>query len=116
MTRPVTARGFVMLAEYQGLPIGFVSAERLDGTSHGILLDCLHVLPTHQGSGAGKRMINSVAKWTREGNHNLMHLYVLEANVNAIAFYERNGWRFAGTTAGYIDATPVTDRRYVINV
>ncbi|CAE6824334.1 hypothetical protein R70006_06844 [Paraburkholderia domus] len=61
-------------------------------------------------------MIDAARKWTKEQNQNLMHLYVLDANAPAIAFYERNGWRFAGIEAGYIDATPVIDRRYVIDV
>jgi ribosomal protein S18 acetylase RimI-like enzyme len=61
-------------------------------------------------------MIAAVRGWTRERNQNLMHLYVLDANARAIAFYERNGWRFAGTKASYIDTTPVIDRRYLIDV
>ena len=92
MARSATARGLVMLAELNGTAVGFVSAEKVDRSSHGILLDCLHVLATHQGCGAGKLMIDAVRKWTREQDQNLMHLYVLDANVRAIAFYERNGW------------------------
>jgi len=116
MARPAEARGLVMLAERNGTAVGFVSAENVDDSSHGTLLDCLHVLPTHQGCGAGKLMIAAVRGWTRERNQNLMHLYVLDANARAIAFYERNGWRFAGTKASYIDTTPVIDRRYLIDV
>ncbi|WP_268963704.1 GNAT family N-acetyltransferase [Paraburkholderia domus] len=87
-----------------------------EALTHGTLLDCLHVLATHQGREAGQLMIDAARKWTKEQNQNLMHLYVLDANAPAIAFYERNGWRFAGIEAGYIDATPVIDRRYVIDV
>ena len=116
MLRPAAARGLVMLAELNGTAIGFVSAEKVEGSAHGTLLDCLHVLATHQGRGAGQLMIDAVRKWTKEQNQNQMHLYVLDANAPAIAFYERNGWRFAGIEAGYIDTTPVIDRRYVIDV
>lgn len=105
-----------MLAELNGTTIGFVSAEKVNGSSHGILLDCLHVLATHQKCGAGKLMIDAARRWSKEQNQNQMHLYVLDANVRAIAFYERNGWRFAGIQAGYIATTPVIDRRYVIDV
>lgn len=116
MAQPAKARGLVMLAECKGAPVGFVSAENVDDSSYGTLLDCLHVLATHQGCGAGKLMIDAARKWTREQNQNLMHLYVLDANARAIAFYERNGWRFAGTQASFIDTTPVIDRRYLIEV
>jgi len=116
MLRPAVARGLVMLAELNRTAIGFVSVEKVEGSPHGTLLDCLHVLATHQGRGAGQLMIDAARKWTKEQNQNLMHLYVLDANAPAIAFYERNGWRFAGIEAGYIDATPVVDRRYVIDL
>jgi ribosomal protein S18 acetylase RimI-like enzyme len=116
MARPAGARGLVMLAEREGMPVGFVSAENVDNSPHGTLLDCLHVLAAYQGCGAGKLMIDAVRTWTRERNQDLMHLYVLDDNARAIAFYERNGWRFAGTKASYIDTTPVIDRRYVIDV
>ncbi|MEA3095857.1 MAG: hypothetical protein QOF74_97 [Caballeronia mineralivorans] len=115
MARPAKARGLVMLAEREGTPVGFASAENVDDSPHGILLDCLHVLADYQGCGAGKLMIGAVRAWTRERNQRLMHLYVLEDNVRAIVFYERNGWRFAGTKSSYIDATPVIDRRYIID-
>jgi ribosomal protein S18 acetylase RimI-like enzyme len=116
MARPTDARGLVMLAEHEGMPVGFVSAENVDDSPHGTLLDCLHVLAAYQGFGAGKLMIDAVRMWTREQNQDLMHLYVLEDNARAIAFYERNGWRFAGTKSSYIDPTPVIDRRYVIDI
>jgi ribosomal protein S18 acetylase RimI-like enzyme len=105
-----------MLAELNATAIGFVSAEKVADSSHGILLDCLHVLVSYQRCGAGKLMIDAARRWTKEQNLNLMHLYVLDANARAIAFYERNGWRFSGIKAGYIDTTPVIDRRYLIDV
>ncbi len=116
MAQPAKARGLVMLAECKGVPVGFVRAENVDDSSYGILLDCLHVLATHQGCGAGKLMIDAVRRWTRKQNQNLMHLYVLEGNLRAIAFYERNGWRFEGTKASFIDTTPVIDHRYLMEV
>ena len=116
MAQPAEARGLVILAEHEGVPVGFVSAENVDDPSYGTLLDCLHVLATHQQCGVGKLMIDAARRWTKAQNQNLMHLYVLDANARAIAFYERNGWRFAGTQASFIDTTPVIDRRYMIEV
>jgi GNAT superfamily N-acetyltransferase len=116
MAQPAEARGLVLLAECKGALVSFVSAENVVDSSYGTLLDCLHVLAIHQGSGIGKLMIDAARRWTREQNQNLMHLYVLDANARAIAFYERNGWRFAGTQASFIDTTPVIDLRYLIGV
>jgi GNAT superfamily N-acetyltransferase len=106
--------GLVEVAEMQGNPIGLVSAEKLPNPAYGVLLDCLHVLAPFQGHGAGKLLIDAARAWARQLGEKQMHLYTLEGNARAIAFYERNGWQRAGSVDGYIGETPVTDRRYVI--
>ena len=66
MAQPVEVRGWVMLTGHEGAPVGFVSAGNLADPVYGILLDCLHVLKTHQGFRFGRLMIEAVRRWTRE--------------------------------------------------
>ncbi|WP_175728510.1 GNAT family N-acetyltransferase [Burkholderia ambifaria] len=106
--------GLVLIAESDGAPIGFVSAERPVDSALGVLLDCLHVLPAYHGSGIGKRMIEAVRAWTRNIGVDKVHLLVLEGNVRAIGFYEHNGWRLAGVETSVIGGAEVAVRTYVI--
>ncbi|EKS9796515.1 MULTISPECIES: GNAT family N-acetyltransferase [Burkholderia] len=106
--------GLVLIADADGEPVGFVSAERPVNAVLGVLLDCLHVHPSHHGSGTGKRMIDAVRAWARTIGAHKVHLKVLEDNVRAIGFYEHNGWQLAGIETSRIGQTEVTDRIYAI--
>nr|WP_244107502.1 GNAT family N-acetyltransferase [Burkholderia cenocepacia] len=106
--------GLVLIAESNGEPVGFVSAERPVDPALGVLLDCLHVHPSHHGGGTGKRMIEAVRAWARSIGVDKVHLQVLEGNVRAIGFYEHNGWQLAGVETSRIGQTEVTDRIYAI--
>ncbi|GAB2923801.1 GNAT family N-acetyltransferase [Paraburkholderia jirisanensis] len=114
MAQPTESRSLVLIAEFTGKPVGFVSAEKMPDSPYGVLLDCLHVLKPFQGHGAGKLMIEAVRMWALDLGETHLHLYALEGNRRAIDFYERNGWQFAGVESSYIGKTPVVDRRYVI--
>ncbi|OXI24732.1 GNAT family N-acetyltransferase [Burkholderia sp. AU15512] len=106
--------GLVLIAEADGEPVGFVSAERPVDPVPGVLLDCLHVHPAHHGSGTGKRMIEAVRAWARTFGVDKVHLKVLEDNERAIGFYEHNGWQLAGIETSRIGQTEDTDRIYAI--
>lgn len=106
--------GLVLIAEVDGEPVGIVSAERPVDPALGVLLDCLHVHPSHHGSGTGKRMIEAVRAWARGLGVDRVHLKVLEGNERAIGFYEHNGWQLAGIETSRIGQTEVTDRIYAI--
>ncbi|WP_431822197.1 N-acetyltransferase family protein [Burkholderia sp. F1] len=112
--RPEAEWGMVRIAEAEGAPIGFVSAENVRDPHDGVLLNCLHVLAGYQGHGAGRMLIQAARAWTREIGESRLHLFVLEGNASAIAFYERYGWQYAGTESSTIGATPVVDHRYVL--
>ncbi|MCA8426965.1 GNAT family N-acetyltransferase [Burkholderia seminalis] len=107
--------GLVLIAESDGAPVGFVSAERPDDPALGVLLDCLHVHPSHHGCGTGKRMMEAVRAWARSIGAGKVHLQVLDGNVRAIGFYEHNGWQLAGIETSRIGPTEVTDRIYAID-
>ncbi|RQT34271.1 GNAT family N-acetyltransferase [Burkholderia cepacia] len=107
-------RGLVLIAEADGEPVGFVSAERPVDPALGVLLDCLHVHPSHHGGGTGKHMIEAVRAWARTLGVHQVHLKVLAGNERAIGFYEHNGWQLAGIETSRIGQTEVTDRIYAI--
>ncbi|MBN3838857.1 GNAT family N-acetyltransferase [Burkholderia sp. Ac-20349] len=114
LDRNETEWGLVLIAEVDGEPVGIVSAERPVDPALGVLLDCLHVHPSHHGSGTGKRMIEAVRAWARGLGVDRVHLKVLEGNERAIGFYEHNGWQLAGIETSRIGQTEVTDRIYAI--
>ncbi|GLU34918.1 GNAT family N-acetyltransferase [Trinickia caryophylli] len=108
--------GFVKLAEQDGVPVGFVSAEKPVDETRGVLLDCLHLHPAHRGQGTGRRMIEEVRVWASGLPASRLHLLVLEDNARAIRFYERNGWQLLGTESCYLGKTLVADRVYTLPV
>lgn len=114
LDRNETEWGLVLIAESDGEPVGFVSAERPVDPVRGVLLDCLHVHPSHHGSGTGRRMIEAVRAWARTLGVEKVHLSVLDGNARAIGFYEYNGWKLAGIETSRIGQTEVTDRIYAI--
>lgn len=59
LAQPAADRGLVLIAEFTGEPVGFVSAEKRPGSAYGVLLKSLHALKTFQGYGAGKLMIEA---------------------------------------------------------
>ena len=59
----------------------------------GCLLDNLHVAHELKGAGIGTRLIVTVAEQAC-GRHERLHLYVLEQNTDAQAFYRARGGRF----------------------
>lgn len=86
------ARSFAEIAEIDGRPSGFVCVMRDMAPEHGALLDNLHVLPGHRGSGMGRRLLADAARWVADRFPGTpMYLTVYFANENARAFYARMG-------------------------
>jgi len=86
------ARSFAEIAEIGGAPRGFVCVMRDMAPEHGALLDNLHVLPGHRGTGIGRRLLADAARWVADRFPGTpMYLTVYFANENARAFYARMG-------------------------
>ncbi|MGE8656342.1 MAG: N-acetyltransferase family protein [Achromobacter sp.] len=102
----------VFIAEQNGQPIGFVCVKQEHDHPGEVLLDNLHVLPSHQGAGAGKLMVARAEAWARARSATRLYLYALEGNTRAIEFYERQGWRNTGTESDQIGGIAVRARRY----
>ncbi len=58
----------------------------------GARLDNLHVRPQLRGTGVGYALFSAAREWiARVAPEQSMHLYVVEANHNALRFYDRQG-------------------------
>lgn len=114
MEAPGDDRRLVLIAELdRATPVGFVCVERQPGSPWGVLLDNLHALPAHQGIGVGKRLMQAAQDWARAQGEAQLYLYVLEGNAPAIAFYERQGWRYSGSEPDHMGGADVTALRYI---
>jgi len=82
----------VLLAEEQGLLMGFVCTFLDYHESWGAYLDNLHVHPSSYGQGLGKQLIRKSAEYVlAERPTSELYLWVLEKNEGALRFYERLG-------------------------
>jgi GNAT superfamily N-acetyltransferase len=113
LNAPDGERRSVLIAQLGAEAIGFVCVERERGSAWGVLLDNLHALPAHQGIGAGKLLMRAAEDWTRAQGESQMYLYVLEGNMPAIGFYERQGWQFVGAEPDHMGGVDITALRYV---
>ena len=57
-------------------------------------LEKMYVLPKYKGLGIGKKALKEIVKITQERGKKILFLDVLDTNKNAIAFYEKLGFKF----------------------
>jgi GNAT superfamily N-acetyltransferase len=83
-----------IIAEHEGLPVGFAlfftSYSTWEG-HHGIYLEDLYVQPAHRGSGIGKALLARVAAIAVEEGCPRLEWSVLDWNQPSIDFYHRIG-------------------------
>lgn len=86
-----------LLAEEDHALVGFVCAIAARDPLHGTLIDNLHVAVPRKGRGIGRALMRHMAvHLTEAAPERPVHLYVLDSNLAARAFYERIGGRAAG--------------------
>jgi GNAT superfamily N-acetyltransferase len=89
LASPGADRHFVLLAESGGDLVGFVCVLLDEEPQWGACLDNLHVLPGWRGKGIGRELFGRGARWVISIEPGWgMHLWVLEANLDARRFYE----------------------------
>ncbi len=88
--------GCIFVAEYEGRVFGFASGRRRQKFSQGLTeyegaLKTIYVLPSDQGTGAGKRLAGAVARHFVDRGVNSMLLWVFAENQTSRGFYESLG-------------------------
>jgi GNAT superfamily N-acetyltransferase len=85
-------RCYTIVAEHSGGLVGFAHSVLDDDPRWGALLDNLHVAHGHQRRGIGSRLLGLTARGvTQRAGKTALHVWVLEQNVKAQAFYEAHG-------------------------
>ena len=87
-------RAFCDIAEIDGQPVGFALWFYNFSTfvgRHGIWLEDLFVLPQARGSGAGKALLQGLARRCVDENLGRLEWSVLDWNAPAIGFYDSLG-------------------------
>ena len=86
------ANQHVVVAEARGELAGFACAFGEHDPQWGTLLENLHVAPTLKRTGIGSLLVQEVARWSLGYQPNSsMHLWVLQTNAIAQAFYTKKG-------------------------
>ncbi len=65
-------------------------------TDEGTELNAIHLLPEAIGTGLGAELMEAVIETARSRGRRTLHLFVLDDNERAQAFYRRTGWRLVG--------------------
>lgn len=74
--------------------LGFACAYGAEDSQWGTLLENLHVTPERKGMGIGTQMLAHIARWSLQQHGPIsLHLWVLQANTAAQAFYRKLGAR-----------------------
>jgi ribosomal protein S18 acetylase RimI-like enzyme len=76
-------------------------------------LYAIYVDPDHQGTGAGRALLEESVRRCVAVDLTHMYLWVLEGNAPARSFYERAGFRADGTEEPFeVDGVEVPEVRY----
>jgi GNAT superfamily N-acetyltransferase len=86
------AAGAATIVAVDGVLVGFAHTIADVDDTWGSLLDNLHVAEGRQRSGIGAALLRATAAWVEaEARRPVLHLWVVDANAGARAFYERLG-------------------------
>lgn len=105
----------IVIAEENGLLLGFICSYFKESPIYGTYLDNLHVSDDAKGKGIGTKLMGNLAQEINGRNYkNGFYLWVLNANYAAISFYDRIGGKSLETVeANDIGDTVFQKTRYV---
>jgi GNAT superfamily N-acetyltransferase len=113
-TAPAAPRLVLLALSAEGLLVGFTCVLAGGEPGFGPLLDNLHVKPAWRGRGLGGRLLHASRVWVREvAPGQPMHLWVIEGNAPARAFYGAQGGVEADRRVNDMAGTDVPALRYV---
>ena len=93
LSEQMTVKGHrFLLANTQNLCVGFGSYELNYNGNDTTKIHKLYILPSAQGKGLGKQIINCVMEQAMENNNELLSLNV-NRNNKAVCFYEKLGFK-----------------------
>ena len=87
--------------EHQEKKVGFIKTKiniSLDFIANSVELEKIYVLPECKGMGIGKLALNDIIQKTKNNGKKSVFLCVIDTNKNAIAFYEKLGFKFHSKT------------------
>jgi GNAT superfamily N-acetyltransferase len=84
--------GEIFLARLGDKAVGFACIEIGPEREWGAYVDNLHVLPDLRGQRIGCLLLEHAAGWARQHGQAQLYLWVFEGNLQARAFYAREGW------------------------
>lgn len=86
-----------ILAEKDDQPLGFTSYEVNYNSESQLMIHKLYILPMKQGLGIGTKFLNFLSVTAQQNKINTLSLKVYFENTKAIRFYEKYGFKKAGT-------------------
>jgi GNAT superfamily N-acetyltransferase len=102
-------RRLVLVAASDGQLVGFTCVLADGEAGFGPLLDNLHVKPGWRGHGIGARLLQASREWVQQvAPGQPMHLWVIEGNTSARAFYQAQGGREEDRRVNEMGGIPVT--------
>ena len=88
--------------ENNGKWVGFIkirnNSSSVFNMKNSVELEKIYILPKYQGMGIGKFALNEIIKKIEERGKGNLFLCVIDTNENAIAFYEKLGFKFHSKT------------------
>lgn len=88
---PAGDYALVRIARVDEKPVGFIAVKRHADEGYDGTIEHLHVLDAHQGLGLGRQLMAAAAQRLFDAGYRSMCLWVFEANLRAINFYESLG-------------------------
>ena len=102
----------MLIAECEGVPIGFANFTRIDADGDSELT-AMYILPNYQQTGYGKKLFLQALSQLKDASK--LSVYVDEQNSLGRTFYEKQGFQFVEMFSESFEGYPVKTVQYVYN-
>jgi ribosomal protein S18 acetylase RimI-like enzyme len=107
--RATAADNAAFIAEYAGRVVGHAGAWVPPGYTDTTMLYAVYVTPGQRGTGVLARLVDAIARWSREGGRPTLALEVITDNRRAIRAYEKLGFTDTGRRAPHPTLAVLTE-------